>query len=192
MLGVALRAPLCVGRSCPLIDIVTTCGDSCELLTLASSSCQVLRPALWPRNARESALCRSQAPQKAMQLPVRQCKLSGSRPTIESQPDCRPRFRDFPGSKGCLVMQAPSAFKQPRDLGSPSLAACSSTARLRFSFFPTQAPFTAPVRNDSSPRKSETSTASASAASARLCLTTFIARRQLCSKPLHSKCACAR
>lgn len=39
-----MEALLCVDWSCPLTDIVTTSADSCELLTLASSSCQA--PAL--------------------------------------------------------------------------------------------------------------------------------------------------
>lgn len=40
VLSVTVEAPLCVDWSCPLTDIVTTSADSCELLTLASSSCQ--------------------------------------------------------------------------------------------------------------------------------------------------------
>ena len=40
VLSVTVEALLCVDWSCPLTDIVTTSDDSCELLTLASSSCQ--------------------------------------------------------------------------------------------------------------------------------------------------------
>jgi hypothetical protein len=46
---------LCVPRSCPLTNIVTIRANSCELLTVASSSCQERSRPTWPRNAHESA-----------------------------------------------------------------------------------------------------------------------------------------
>src|ERR1700722_13015652 len=46
---------LCVPRSCPLTNIVTIRADSCELLTVASSSCQEQRSQTWRLSAHESA-----------------------------------------------------------------------------------------------------------------------------------------
>jgi hypothetical protein len=48
--------PLYVHRSCPLTDIVTTKADWCQLLPIASSSCQTISDSSWLWNVYESTL----------------------------------------------------------------------------------------------------------------------------------------
>ncbi len=159
MLGVALGAPLCLCRSCPLIDIVTTCGDSCELLTLASSSCQDPRPPSWRRNARGYALQSLQArpstcscgcpTQHFVQLPSRQ-RLAR----------LQDHYSDCPGFRGSLESNCVHDLTHRRRSSTPRWSSCADVTKLQVLFSLIPAKFAAPVSNNSSPRKSETSAAS--------------------------------
>ena len=129
----ALRAPLCVGRSCPLIDIVTTWGDSCELLTLASSSCHVryLCPGV-PALMVMPSLVRSRALRGAVACP-RERELAQS-PHVDPPAQLRASFRDFPGNPGLRVAQSPASIGHRAPVFMPGASMSYSAAKLQTFF----------------------------------------------------------
>lgn len=144
MLGVALRAPLCVGRSCPLIDIVTTYGDSCELLTPASSSCQTPLPLLAPERSRICPAEAAGAPKRgAVAAPP--TRASVQLPDSQKPPDCRLDFRDSPDlwALRCAgALRRPSVYVAEASSAGPSAPARLSCKPLSL---PSQRSSTVPV-----------------------------------------------